>query len=77
MRHSKSDQAILLQQYMEGCLDMTASAPVGIKKCSFDDHPAKKSYSDVTDVEQDRADMIGWCQMHKCSAFCMRTKKLK
>ncbi len=42
MRHNKSDQAILLQQHMEECLDMTASAPAGVKKCSFEDHPAKK-----------------------------------
>jgi hypothetical protein len=76
-RHDKSQQAILLQQYMEARLDMTASAPAGAKKCRFEDHPAKKSYSHVTDVEQDRADMIGWCEMHKCSAFCMRSKKLK
>jgi hypothetical protein len=43
MRHNKSDQAILLQQHMEECLDMTAAAPAGIKKCSFEDHPAKKN----------------------------------
>jgi hypothetical protein len=43
MRHNKSDQAILLQQHMEEYLDMTAAAPAGIKKCSFEDHPAKKN----------------------------------
>jgi hypothetical protein len=51
IRANKSDQAILLQQYMEACLEMTALTPVGIKKCSFEDHPARKSYSDVTDIE--------------------------
>ena len=75
IRDNKTLQALYLQEWAERSFQMTALLP---KNAEFEKnhgtHPATQYYSDLTDLQRDKAACLVCVQNHECSGFCMKQR---
>ena len=92
--YDKEKQAEVLDAWMTEILNLTAMHPAsdkngnlvekkivppeGTERAYPEVHPSRIYCSDITNVKDDNIDLCNYCQMHKCSGYCLiHTKKTK
>ena len=78
-KSNKKIQEEFLHKWMTGELGITAWLPENLSKSNLEkkSHPSKALYKDISDKKDDDFfSCLQKLQCHKCSAFCMRKRRI-
>jgi len=73
LRRDKTRRTKFLANWIRTRYNCTAELPLDYEKQSKSSSPCKVRFSQTTNIEKDGYDLCMFCQMHKCSNYCLKS----